>query len=351
MPSAPEIIARRLLKQAEWCRKLGSPMYSKLLQCAADDVRSQGPCWEVLRGHHDDPPGSALALRFLGSVHRLVLEGHVPQLAECYPSIGGDSHRADLWPRLLSTIQEHTQRLRVLINHPVQTNEVGRCAALLGGFLEIARHIGLPLRLLEIGASAGLILGWDHYFYQAADSSWGDPLSNVRISGAFGNPHPDFSVTPRIVERRGCDSSPIDPTSAEGELTLKSYVWADQLERFHRLAAAIEIARRVPAPVDQANAADWLESALREPAHGAVTVVYHSIVWQYLSPQDRVRVEHAINQAGENATPGNPLAWLRFEPDADSAEVRLRLWPGDQSSEDRLLARAGFHGSPVEWLG
>ena len=62
--SAPEIIARRLLKQAEWCRKLGSPMYSKLLQCAADDARSRGPCWEVLRERHADPPGSALALSF-----------------------------------------------------------------------------------------------------------------------------------------------------------------------------------------------------------------------------------------------------------------------------------------------
>ncbi|HKW75278.1 MAG TPA: DUF2332 domain-containing protein [Terriglobales bacterium] len=346
-----EIIARRLLKQAEWCRKLGSPPYSRLLQDAAADVRSQGACWAVLQGHHDDPPGSALALRFLGAVHRLVLEGNAPELAACYPSVGGNTGSADLWPSFLRTVRQYTPRLRVLIDNPVQTNEVGRCAALLGGFLETARRTGLPLRLLEIGASAGLILRWDQYFYQADDGAWGNPHSNVRISAAFENAHPDFGVTVNVAERRGCDTSPIDPTTKEGELTLKSYVWADQVERFRRLSAAIEIATCVPARLEEANAAEWIEAALAQPAHGTATVVYHSIVWQYLSPGDRARIEQAIKAAGKAATLASPLAWLRFEPGADAAEVRLRLWPGSQDVEDRLLARAGFHGRPVEWLG
>jgi hypothetical protein len=347
----PEIIARRLLKQAEWCRKLGSPLYFTLLQNAAADVRSHGPCWPVLQGHHADPSGSALALRFLGSVHRLVLEGEAPELATCYPSVGGDSENADLWPRFLNTVQQHAARLRALIDNPVQTNEVGRCGALLGGFLEITRRTGMPLRLLEIGASAGLILRWDHYFYETAHATWGDPHSNVRITVTFADAHPDFSLGAEIAERCGCDSSPIDPTSAEGELTLKSYVWADQVERFQRLAAAIDTARRVPAQVEKANAADWIEAALAQSAQGAATVVYHSIVWQYLSPRDRARIEQSMEASGRAATSANPLAWLRFEPGANSAEVRLRLWPASHPGEDRLLARAGFHGSPVEWLG
>ena len=350
MSPEPVIIARRLLKQAEWCRKLGSMLYSKLLQDAAADVHSQGACWAVLQGHHDDAPGSALALRFLGSVHRLVLEGNAPELATCYPSVGGRSEHADLLPRFLKTVHQHAARLRALINNPVQTNEVGRCAALLGGFLEIARRTGMPLRLLEIGASAGLILRWDHYFYETGDATWGNQQSNVRITVTFADAHPDFGVRAEIAERRGCDTSPIDPMTKEGELTLKSYVWADQVERFHRLQAAIDIARRVPAQVEKANAAGWLEATLAQSEQGAATVVYHSIVWQYLSPRDRARIEQTMEAAGRAATPANPLAWLRFEPGSDSAEVRLRLWPGSQPGEDRLLARAGFHGRPVEWL-
>jgi hypothetical protein len=52
--------------------------------------------------------------------------------------------------------------------------------------------------------------------------------------------------------------------------------------------------------------------------------------------------------AGEAATHNKTFAGLRFEPAGDVAEVRLQLWPG---SKDRLLARSGFHGKPVQWLG
>ena len=78
-------------------------------------------------------------------------------------------------------------------------------------------------------------------------------------------------------------------------------------------------------------------------------MVYHSIVWQYLSHVDRAHFERVMAVAGEAATYNKPLAWLRFEPADNVAEVRLQLWPG--GSKDRLLARSGFHGKPVQWLG
>lgn len=79
MTASNEIDAQRLLRQAEWCQTLGSRLYSTLLHHAAVDIRAGGVCFAVLRDHHDDPQESALALRFLGAVHRLVLEGKAPQ--------------------------------------------------------------------------------------------------------------------------------------------------------------------------------------------------------------------------------------------------------------------------------
>ena len=348
MPSASEIIVQRLLKQADWCKKLGSELYSKLLHQAAADVNALGPCWTVLRGHHDDPPGSALALRFLGAVHRLVLEGKAPQLAKCYPATGGDANRVDLWQQFHAVVGEHVSTLRDLIERPVQTNEVGRCAALLGGFLEIARCTKLPLRLLEIGAAAGLILRWDHYRYEQGNEGWGNPGAPVHITAAFASAHPSFDVSTTVAERRGCDTSPIDPTTHEGKLTLQSYVWPDQVERFQLLEAALDVARRVPANVNKSNAADWIESALAIKTPETATVIYHSIVWQYLSPKDRDRIVHAITTAARDATTKTPLAWLRFEPGEGWADVRLRLWP---DGTDRLIAQSGFHGRPLHWLG
>ncbi len=346
--SAPdEIVARRLLKQAEWCERLGSGLYATLLRHAADDVHAGGPCFSVLNDHYDDAPDSALALRFLGAVHRLVLQGEAPQLARCYPSAGGDSNCDDLWRRFRNVVELHKAVIRELIVRPVQTNEVGRCAALLGGFLEVARQTRLPLRLLEVGAAAGLILRWDQYRYEAGDEGWGDPRSHVCMKDVFAGQHPHFGAPVPVVERRGCDASPIDPTTEEGRLILQSYVWPDQLKRFRHLAAAIDVAGHVPAQVDQANAPDWLETALADGVSGVATVVYHSIVWQYLSNGDRAHFERVMAAAGAAATHDKPLAWLRFEPGEDLAEVRLQLWPG---GKDRLLARSGFHGKPVHWL-
>jgi hypothetical protein len=113
-----EIMVSRLLRQADWCEKLGSKLYSKLLRETADDVRRLGVCWAVLQGHHSDPRGSALALRFLGAVHRLVLEGKAPQLASCYPSTGGNAGCNELWPRFRSAVSEHTTMLRISFIYP-----------------------------------------------------------------------------------------------------------------------------------------------------------------------------------------------------------------------------------------
>ena len=348
MTAPSEIVAGRLLEQAEWCQRLGSSLYSTLLHHAAKDVRAGGVCCAVLHDHHNDPPDSALALRFLGAVHRLVLQEKAPQLAACYPSVGGDSDCDDLWPRFCAVVELHQAVLRELVHLPVQTNEVGRCAALLGGFLEVAHQTGLPLRLLEVGAAGGLILRWDHYRYEAGQEGWGDSRSPVRIKCEFGGECPRFDVTAKVVERRGCDALPIDPCTEEGRLTLQSYVWPDQAERFRQLAGAIDVARCVSATVDQGNAPDWVERTLAHGVPGVATVVYHSIVWQYLSDADRACFGRVMAAAAEAATPKKPLAWLRFEPGGNDAEVRLQLWP---RGEDRLLARSGFHGKPVQWLG
>ena len=142
----------------------------------------------------------------------------------------------------------------------------------------------------------------------------------------------------------------VDPATEEGRLTVMSYVWPDQRDRLAALRGALEVAARVPAKVERADAADWLAAKLAQPARGVATVVFQSIVWQYLSVEDQERVRRTIEEGGSRATSDMPLAWLRFEPSADRmcCEVRLRSWPG--RSDDRLLATAGYHGRPVRWL-
>jgi hypothetical protein len=159
---------------------------------------------------------------------------------------------------------------------------------------------------------------------------------------------PPLSTPLTVGSRAGCDARPVDPTTEQGRLTLESFVWADQLERFARLRAACALAAEVEADVAEARAADWIEPQLAEPAPGLATVVFHSIVIEYLSDDERARFEAALRDAGERSTSDAPLAWLRMEPAGDVADLRLTLWPG---GEELLLAETGYHGDPVRWLG
>ena len=330
--------------QAEACAE-SSPLYARVLHGVVADLRAGGVCAEVLTGRGDDPLGSALPLRFLGAVHRLVLEGRAPELAVHYPSVGG-SDVSDPAPAFLATVQRHRDEVDRRIEDGVQTNEVGRSAVLVGGYAAVVRRTLLPLRILEIGSSAGLNLRWDHYAYDTGRRVAGDPSSPVRFEGVWSGDPPELPDTFDVVARAGCDRNPIDATTPDGRLTLMSFVWPDQTERFERLEAAISVARRVPATVDRANAPDWLDARLGVPLPGVATVVTHSIVLQYLTTGERARVRTTLLTAGDRATGAAPLAWLRMEPAGDRAEVRLTTWP---HGEERVLGTAGYHGHPIWW--
>jgi hypothetical protein len=302
----------------------------------------------VLEGHETDPIGSVLALRFMAAAHRLVLRGEAPALARHYPSAGGDATAGDPWPDFWATMADHAAELRELIELPVQTNEVGRSAGLLGGFLHVARLTGRPLATWEIGCSAGLNLRWHRWLYDAgAAGTWGDPDSPVRLGDRF-DPAPPLDVPVEVVERRGCDAQPLDLASAAHRETLLACTWPDQAERFAQLDAALGVAAADSVATDRSPAAEWLERRLPERRPDVATVVFQSLVLQYLDDEQRTRVRAAIEAAAATATPRAPLAWLRMEPGGELAEVRLRVWPG---GEDTLVALAGYHGRPVRWLG
>ena len=121
---------------------------------------------------------------------------------------------------------------------------MARCTGLIGGFLVVAGETRLPLTVLEVGASAGLNLRFDRYRYASGGAGWGDVRSPVRFEDVFDGAAPPFDAPLSVTERRGCDASPLDPRSDEDRLTLMSYVWPDQTERFELLRAALEIAAR-----------------------------------------------------------------------------------------------------------
>jgi hypothetical protein len=348
-PQTPEIRTARLLRwQADACRELGSPLYGDLLTHAADDLLIGGPTAEVLRGHCDDRLSSVLALRLLGGVHARALSGQAPELAAFYPSCGGTpesepgSPRA--WAAFRRTLTEQGESIRGWLDHPPQTNEVGRAAGLLGGLRHIAGEIGLPIRLVEVGASAGLNLRADHFYVPGPAGSYGNPDSPVVLTDGWqGDPPPEARI--EVVERTGGDLAPVDPLTPEGRLTLTAYVWPDQTDRLSRLRGAFEVAEQVTAELRAESASATL--ARTQLAPGTWTVLWHSIFRQYLSDLQRAELAEGVAALAATATDSARFAYLYLEQSrAGGCPVTLTTWPG---GERRVLGSAPAHGLPVHW--
>ena len=346
MPS--ETLVKAFKLQVGGCRLFGSPFYSELLQHALDDLVAGGAIAKLLADFHAEPVRAFLPLRLLGAVHALVLAGEAPELARFYPTAGGVADAGRAWPAFLGVVEECGEAIRARLGRFPQTNEVRRCGGLLGGFLTAAQESGLPLRVREIGCSAGLNLQWHRYFYQLGARTWGDPASPVRIAPEWQGPLPKLDAEVAIESRAGCDLSPPRLADDETVRMLESFIWADQPDRLEQLRAAIRIARDDPPRVDEARAVEWLARELAEPARGTCTVVYHSAVWLYIERDEQAAIRELIEARGARATRDDPVAWLRHEDGevVGTIEVRLRTWPG---GEERLLGMGHPHGKRVEW--
>lgn len=337
-------------KQAQACANLGSPMYAALLRRLADDLEQGGVTARVLDGHEDDPGPSALALRLLGSVHRLVLERRADDLALFYPSVGGTWDLDGGWAAFERLLATSPDDVREWLDRPPQTNEVGRAGALMGGLLRLERR--LPVRLFEVGSSGGLNLLADRFAY--VDSSGavlaGDPASAVRLEGAWQGTPLDPWPGLEIVERVGSDVMPVDVGTTEGRLTLTAYVWPDQTARHERLRGAFAIADETPVQVRRQDAVSFAGAVeLRE---GTTTVLWHSVMWQYLSHAEQDAVTARIEELGAAATDTAPFAHLLLEPTRRTPDsehdflVVLTEWP---TGERRILGESSGHGIPTTW--
>ncbi len=339
--------------QAKACLALGSPFHAGLLNLAAEDLDADGPTDRLLAPWTGRDlralMAAAVPLRLVGALHDLVLSGEDPALAAVYPQSGKAFDAATAWPEARRAMTDHGDRLAAFMDHEPQTNEVRRSAALLGGFLTVARETGLPLRCFEIAASAGLNLSWDRYRYDLSGSAWG-PYSPVLLPSDWSGVLPPLDAQVRVIHRQACDRRPVNLKDPVQRRRLAAYVWPDQFDRLERIRAAIDVALANEITVEAADAVEWT-ARLAAPASGAASVIYHSVFWQYMPAESQVALRQTIEYIGASATNDAPLAWLRMEPPPENTaimEVRLTTWPG---GEERVLAVVHAHGASARWTG
>ena len=335
-----------LLHQSAICTQLGSPLYAEIFQAMAADLTNNGVTAQISEHLTIRPQRDAAPLRIAGAIHRLALTGKAPSIARHFPSTGGNPG-----PTL---VDDYLEALAIFRNdiddglsRSVQTNEVGRTTMLVTGMSFFAREVGIPAtHLREVGSSWGLNLQVDNYFFDTDDCAYGNTNARVRFEGnAWGSPIPDISQCPSLLSRRGCDVAPLNAHNENDQLTLLSFVWPDQFERFTRLRDAIENACTSPSYIapDEKDAAVWIHEQLANIPSNEPVLIFHSIVWQYLSRETKDQFRAEVE--GFCAQREAPTGWLRMEPAGPVADLRIDIWQGARKTHsDQVLADSSYHG-------
>ena len=345
--AAPELTFHdALLHQSGLCAQLGSPLYAEIFQAMAADLTNNGVTAQISEHLTIRPLRDAAPLRIAGAIHRLALTGKAPSIARHFPSTGGNPG-----PTLVADYLEALAIFRNDIDdglsRSVQTNEVGRTTMLVTGMSFFAREVGIPAtHLREVGSSCGLNLQVDEYFFNANGASYGNGNALVRFEdSAWGTPRPDIAQCPALLSRAGCDIAPLDARNENDQFTLLSFVWPDQFNRFVRLRNAINNACASPTYVSphQKDAAEWIHQQFENTSTDEPVLIFHSIVWQYLSQKTKDVFREAVNNHCTQRSA--PTGWLRMEPAGPVADLRIDIWQGTRKTHsDQMLADSSYHG-------
>lgn len=339
---------RALIHQAVQCERLGSPMYARLFHDLAADYQDNGRTYAMLAGRSQRPLHDAIPLRLAGALHRIVLDNRDVRLARHYPSVGGKPGE-DFTADFIAYMRDHIEEIDIALTQHVQTNEIGRSVVPLVLSHWMTSFDISQFEYLELGASAGLNLNFDQYYACYGPLRMGNSQSSVRFMGDWFANAPDVPKTAaHIIKRRGVDISPLHVNEKEDRLRLLSFIWPDQKQRFQRTQDAISIMSQHPVVIDKQSAEDWLATHLQSSRNTA-TMIFHSIVWQYLGRERQQHLRATISDAGSRRGAENPLLWARMEPAGDVADVRVTMWRGKEP-EEFVLATIGYHGQDMKWL-
>jgi len=348
----------------------GGTTYPAICRAVADDD-------EVLSLLDGAPLTQRRPLLLLAAVHYLLLSGVEHELAAHYDTVAavrgaGRRPSGDAASAFADFCREHRAALEALIaTRMTQTNEVGRCTALLPGLCHIAAQSGRePLSLLDLGTSAGLNLLFDDYAYTYRAAAGGESIS----AGAGGSPvtlecsarddleHLPELRLPVMATRVGLDLSPLDPLSDDDARWLLACQWPDNPLRFARLRAALANVRttaKAPRLERGDMVADLPRIAATIPGDGPL-VVFHSWVASYLDVDQQRTLAREVRALGRSRpvhhlycespfeTPGLPTPPPPVPREGpDLVTTLVHIGPGDAAPA--RLADTHPHGYWIRW--
>jgi len=335
------------------------PMYGRISVATAADPEVRDLLLEA-------PAQQRQPVLLFAVVHHLLLTGADHRLARWYPTVGGSPGcDGDPYPDFRDFVLGRRAEVAELVAiRSTQTNEIGRCAVLRPAWNYVAAVEGQPpIGLIELGASAGLNLLLDQwaYAYEPVGPRYGDPNTEVLVEAeARGDQLPPLGPL-RLGSRIGIDLHPIDVRDEEAVRWLLACVWPEDLARFRRLKAAIEVARTQPPQVIAGDVVETLPSTAAQVPVDQHLAVQNSWVLNYLTDDARRQLMEQLADIGAvrdlswvsverpESTPGLDYPPRPDGRDESGATVAvLTTWRSGQRAV-RRLADCHPHGTWLQW--
>jgi hypothetical protein len=307
----------------------GSPLYTTLAGVIADDP------WlmTVLDGIEHTPYPNVL----LAAVALLLGRQPDHELAGFYPNLTPFPRPvADVGGPFRRFVAENEEAILLIgMTRYTQTNECRRCVALLPGIWAGALD---RFHLIDIGTSAGLNLAIDRYSYRWDDVTWGSGSGVVLTTELRGRPPVPRDIV--VMRRVGLDLNPVDTNDPEEMAWLEALIWPEQLDRFERLRAAVELTRSLRVELVRGDAVGTLPETLDTFPRGEPAVVMSSLTMNQLAADTRARLERSVVEARDT----RPVHRVAFEV-REGGDTVLTVDDGDGPQD---IGRADPHGSWLE---
>jgi hypothetical protein len=332
-----------------------APLYAALSAGVAADERLPGLLLSA-------PVAQRQPVLLFACVHWLLLNDPHDPLAAWYPNLTATPHRSGAIEGFRRFVGVHESELRSLLgSRSTQTNEIGRSSLFLPAFAILDAECG-PLARVDVGASAGLNLLADsfHYDYEPGGAV-GPADASVRLHCRTEGAVPVPPALPRFAAAVGLDPNPVDVRDSDQARWLEACVWPDDVERFHRLEAAIALARTVGVDLRRGDAVADTAALIAEVARRGHPVVTTSWVMNYLTPDERREFVAALDRTAAD----QDLSWVYAEnpalcpelpggevqgddPNVPTSLVLVRWRAGRRAAV--LLARCHPHGRWMRWV-
>ncbi len=384
-------LAHRFRQQHKFSENY-SQLYAALFGTVAGwlSERPAGPVAHWLLDISSDRAAFDVSNLLAAGLHHEVLTGNseVSTLAAFYPTVGGDASSEHLFqinekgartasPGFIAALHKailaRKEALAVFLQtKTVQTNETGRGISWL---LPLCFTQWDGAHLIDLGASAGLNLIAENRDFQFVDEL--DPKTTAKFGRAASK---QFSIHGQgnhnrlvvgkfqqldILSRTGCDLHPFRLRTKADETVLASYIWADQVERMHRLREAIAAFHQVqqgevPVRLLPVALPDQLPGFLDQQSNtdSEPLLIYNTYIKMYLPGKGQSMREMISKWA---AAENRPVVWTQWEPPQftsftanDAPQYGWLAWTADlwhnNEHQHFQLGWVHPHGRFVQWL-